>query len=288
NLLWMLYLAALVALFAISQHFHGRDVWRGGFVGHYGELYQSVGFFGHHLSYGGHVMLMSLLALSCVWHRFASLPLWLSLSLIFVVALVWTFSRSSQLGFLAGGCYLALFSPFGRRRWKFLGFVAVLAVAMLLPDVRERSLSLLDVTQEPTRLNLWRSSIDAFLARPLVGYGPGNFALILRDFRITGFYDSTSHAHSDYLMLALNGGLFTLCAFAFMMATIYRRLGVGLERDVVWLRAAKACWVAILVAGVFQFYQADDEVEFALFYILGHALALGAGLSTASEESPAA
>jgi O-antigen ligase len=288
NLHWMLASATLVALFAISQHFHGRDIWRGGTVNHYGDLYQSVGFFGHHLSYGGHVMVMALVALSCVLHRPARIGLWVALSLVFLLALAWSFSRSSQVGFLAGAAFLVLFSPLGKRRWKFLAFAATIALAMLLPDVRERSLSLFDVTQEPTRINLWRSSLDAFLERPFLGYGPGNFNLILRDFRVSGFYDSTAHAHNDYLMLLLNGGLLSLVAFAFLMIAIFRRLSPSGGRNAVWVLGARACWVAILVAGIFQFYQADDEVEFALFYVLGHALALSAGGATASEESPAA
>ena len=41
------------------------------------------------------------------------------------------------------------------------------------------------------------------------------------------------------------------CVCGFLMVAIYRALGGGHERDLGWSLGARACWVAILVAGFF-------------------------------------
>jgi hypothetical protein len=52
------------------------------------------------------------------------------------------------------------------------------------------------------------------------------------------------------------------------------------------LTATVACQAGISVAGLFQVYQTDDEVEMLLYFLLGAAFALAARRQSSPPDSP--
>ena len=56
--------SSLIAVYAIAQMFTGADLLRGRTLEPIGNLYIATGLFGHHLSYGGHVLITGTLALA--------------------------------------------------------------------------------------------------------------------------------------------------------------------------------------------------------------------------------
>lgn len=241
----------------------------------------ATAFHSHHLSYGGQVMLT--LAVAMVWLREVLLTrpgrLWLPLlaCLLLGLGLVVSFARSAQIGAFVAAILVVVTLP---GRWRRAGVGALLLVmvaAALVPAVRLRVIEGFTDEKEVTRPNLWRSSVAGIAARPLQGWGPGNFHVMLDAHEVPGYYESRSHSHNDYLMHAVNAGVPGLLAALWLLVATVRSLFQG------WRRGGPGSWVmlgalaaqlAIATAGIFQVYLTDDEPEMLLYFLLGCGLSL--------------
>ncbi len=282
--------STLAAVYAVVQHFVGREFWRDVPLHRVGEYYQANGFFGHHLAYGGSVLLAWCFAMA--WALQARRRALLGASvvcLILSLGLLWSYARSAQLGAVAAVIVLVLTRPRGKK-WM-IGGAVVLATAVLVlqPAARERFASALAPGAEETRRNLWQSSLQGIADRPVTGFGPGNFGHMMDEHGVEGFYDTKAHSHNDYLMHGVNAGLLGLGAALALILVVSGALWRA-PRDApgAWLQSgALAAQAGIAVAGLFQVYQTDDEVEVALYFLLGCALAtLPAQRSALAEEHP--
>jgi O-antigen ligase len=275
-----LMIGALAAVFAIVQHFLGADPIRGRSIYRPQFGHNAVsGFFSHHLSYAGQALIFLLMAAAWFLDRPGNLRrLWLlPVPAVLAVALMWTFARSAMIGALAGLLVLIVLQE-GRARWLGLGGVLAGTAAVLgVGPVRGHFLQLFDLDRHLTRVNLWHSSWDGLNGHPLLGFGTGNFESMLAGFQVPGHYENLGHAHNDLLMHGVNAGWpGLLAALALLGATCAlfwqaRGRAAG-ERWI--LTGALAVQVGITVAGFFQVYQTDDEVEMLLYFVLGCAVAL--------------
>jgi O-antigen ligase len=272
-------MGALVALYSIVQHYVGVEVWRQEALHPEGDRYQVVGLYAHHLSYGGSVMLLWVLALAYAlsgspspgWAR-RGVP-WAAVAVL-TLALLWSYARSAQIG---AGVALVLFAWALPRRRRWVAAAVAIAIAVLVafnPVVTMRFREALE-GGESTRVNLWKSSWAGIQARPWLGYGLGHFQDMMALHEVPGYYDTRAHAHSDYLMHAVNAGILGLAAalglIVATVANLWRRRRAAVAG---WLvGGALACQAAIAAAGLFQVYQTDDEVELTFYFVLGCALA---------------
>jgi len=289
-LLLMLASGVVAAGYGIFQHYTGLDLVRGTETHPYGDRFTALGFFGHHLSYGGQVMLLLIVAgalartrLVAGWRAVvpavaACTPLGLGL--------LWSYARSAQLGAFVAAVVLAWTLP---RRWRVGGLivlVAATALTLTLPSVRMRITETFTDEKEVTRPNLWRSSLAGIGDRPILGWGPGNFDVMLAAHEIPGaYYESRAHAHNDYLMHAVNAGVLGLAAAIALLVVTTRAALRAWRRGGGWVPlAAVAAQIGISAAGVFQVYQTDDEVEMVLYFLLGCALAVAGAAPTAPRQ----
>lgn len=281
----------VAAVYAAVEHFTGWDPVRGESV--FREQFGHVsvrGFFSHHLSYAGQSLIFLVMAAAWTLDRPSRRRTFLLAPMTALIGLtmVWTFSRSALLGALAGLPLLILAQPRRIMRGAAAAGAAAFALAMSLGQVREHALSIFDLSRHETRLNLWRSTLAALREHPVFGYGPGNFKLLMDQHRVPGLYESDGHAHHDLLMHGANAGVpAILLALALLAATIW--LFASAARRSPRLRwvmvGAIAVQAAITVAGLFQVYQTDDEVELLLYFVLGIAAAL-AGAVLRGDEAP--
>lgn len=278
----MVLVGAVVTLYAVYQHFAGRDLVRNEPILAEGDRYLAYGFFDHHLTYGGHVMLLlvmagALLLFQPTW-RSVLAGLLLACVGLLGLALLWSYARSAQLGALFAALFLVAQLPRARRRWALLGIALAIACSIAIPSVRQRASKTLIPGREATRVNLWRSSVDGIRERPLVGWGRGNFGEMMNRHRVEGFYDTEAHSHNDFLMQAVNAGVIGLALYVGLLvvtgrALWRRRNHVGAST---WLvLGGIAILVGLSAAGIFQVYQTDDEVEMVHYFLLGCGLALG-------------
>jgi putative inorganic carbon (HCO3(-)) transporter len=281
--LWLVIAAGTVAAaYAIFQHFTDTDPLGGRDIKHFNGAPVAFGFTNHHLSFGG--QLVVLMALVLCWLRATVLADWRRfwlpalVTLVMGLALVWSYARSAQLGVFAVALLLAVTLPAGRWRWAgFAGLAAVLVLAVATPSVRDRVSEGFTDEKEVTRPNLWRSSVAGIADRPLVGWGPGGFGDMLAAHEVPGYYESRAHSHNDFLMHAVNAGLLGLGAALWLILATVRCFWSG------WRRGGPGSWLLLggvavqtgmVVAGMFQVFQTDDEVEILLYLVLGCCLAL--------------
>jgi O-antigen ligase len=139
----------------------------------------------------------------------------------------------------------------------------------------------------PARLLVWKSSINMFKDRPLTGVGWECYrkaypAYMIKkegvhwvNFRKRVF----SHAHSNFLNIAAETGIFGLAAFLWVLisivissANIYRN-----TRDKMLKTTALSCLAVFLVffiSGVTEYNFGDSEVAMLFYFLLGITFAI--------------
>lgn len=198
--------------------------------------------------------------------------LWAATALL-LAALLASFSRGAWLGALAGALGLAL--ALERRVWRALLMMAVVAMIMLLLAAAgllpgalaarlasmAHSLTFFDaatahVTPENfavvERMAQMQAGWAMFLAAPLTGIGPGNYAVAYPEFAVGAWYSGRGHAHNYYLHLAAETGIIGLLAYLGLIGGLIRQTMIALRcttdpflRSVV----AGSCGIITAVAG---------------------------------------
>ena len=273
--------ASVVAILGYVQYATGTIPFNHDIPPTRGDRWEIEGYFDHHLTYGGHVAVLWMVALArAVFERGGGLRRRLALLVpvgMLGLALYWSYARSPQLGALAGIGVLALFLPPRRRLVAIVVVLAGVGIALADPTMRDRYTKIFDVSSEQTRVLLWSSSLDGIEERPWTGFGPGNFHEMMAVHEVPGEYNTRAHAHNDYIMHAVNGGV-PMLGFALVLAggiavVLWRRRRWP-SGAVDWVVAgALAAHVVLFVGGLVQVFQTDDEVEFTLYFVLAAALA---------------
>lgn len=123
-----------------------------------------------------------------------------------------------------------------RRMALALGLVAIVALVGVT-GVGESILQRL-VTGGPiaARFAMWESLMDAWLAKPMAGYGPGSFPWVLQ---LTDYFDSTSwtprHPDSVVFQLLPEAGLLGLAAVVVVCVTVAPGLVRGPSKAAMWV-----------------------------------------------------
>jgi O-antigen ligase len=159
--------------------------------------------------------------------------LYLGLSGLFVLAVIFTFSRGGFVGLLAVMICCCLRSP------KKLRSVAVIVVLALLASLyaREGYMKRIESAWEEgisagtgeDRMYMWRFGWKMFMDNPAIGVGQGNFEARFADYegdeRLYGVTRTWRAAHSLYLTLLPELGLVGGVIFFMMMRYLLKDLG---------------------------------------------------------------
>jgi len=194
---------------------------------------------------------------------------------------------------LARTYYVAALPALAVLFWK-KGKRAVLAVvaAVLLagvvvlltgpPGVRERLADAWNLRNPSVaeRIYLWISGLQMWRDRPLLGWGPGIYAKTAGPYKAPyarfihypthiGF-QTVSHAHNIYLMVAIQSGLLGLVLFLAFVVAAFKRISAQPNPGLKY--GAMAALTAILVGGFFEFNVGDAEVATLIFFVVGLAV----------------
>lgn len=273
--------STLVGLYAIWQHYSGMDLYRNELLEPRGSVFISLGFFSHHLTFGGYLMLVLLLA-SVLFlhakragvHRIIDVcaPVVLGLSLVF------SYARSAWLGVAMG---ILAFGVLKGGKFILLMMVGICVLALLIYVIeptsweRVKEISLSKDKPESTRIRLWQTSVRMIKESPVWGVGLGGWGVLFDDYKVEGVYAATCHPHNDYLNVGVNTGLLGLLAYlsiwvVFLYSTVRSVLkdaSSRLARSV--QMGGIAATVAFLFAGLLQCYYTDAEVNMLVMFILG-------------------
>ncbi|HDL63872.1 MAG TPA: tetratricopeptide repeat protein, partial [Proteobacteria bacterium] len=157
---------------------------------------------------------------------------WLSgvFFLVLSAGVILTGSRGGVTAFTASTGAILILYHLGRKGKKRPGkyillagiFGVILTAVLLLPGrgtlapITETTITELSVR---TRLSIWQSTFQAFLARPWTGWGWGSFPYIYPLFKAGGVWYKVPHAHNELLQLLSEGGLVGF--FAVVLCYVY-------------------------------------------------------------------
>jgi putative inorganic carbon (HCO3(-)) transporter len=269
----------LVSLYAIWQHWSGWDLYRQRPLRAAGNFFEATGLFGHHLTFGGYLMMVLLLS-GCLFlfgTRGRERLFYGSSSLVIFLALLFSYARSAWIGLLAGALGIAALR--GRRTLAaaLAGVAVIVALAaVLLAPVREQAgeafAQLFDPAVTSDRLQLWSAARQLIGDHLLLGAGAGQAAGLLPGYGCDLGY---GHLHNDLINTAANSGLLGLAAFLWIWITFLRltaRCRRSLQetpRAAAMAAAGFGIVIALLAAGQFQCYYTDAEDGMLLWFLMG-------------------
>ena len=281
---------SLISIYAIWQHFFGLDLYRHRLLQAKGNVFISTGLFGHHLTYGGYVMVILLFSLAFfLWGA----TKWRSLygvSILFSgLGLLFSYARSSWFGLVGGVLSMALIK--GKKvliptlaGMVFLGGLIILTQ----PTIRERITDAVDISNPSsgTRIRLWQTSWRMVKDRPLLGVGLGNFKRFFNQYKVTGHYDSISHSHNDLLNVGVNAGLLGVLGFLWIWWAFWRSSLKGYRQTShpIFLGGFSSA-VAFFLASLLQCYYTDAEDGMLLWFVFGLVMAFY-GIQRGKAEQP--
>jgi O-antigen ligase len=272
---------SLVGIYAIWQHYFGMDLYRNRLLEPRGEVFLSLGLFGHHLTFGGYYMLVFLLA-SVIFLNAKRAGVFRILDflapIVLGLSLVFSYARSAWLGGVVG---ILTFGFLKGGKFVFFLILGVFFLCLLIYVIeptswdRIKEVDLSKDKPESTRIRLWQTSVNMIKDKPIWGIGLGNFGKLFDRYKVEGVYDTICHPHNDFLNVAVNSGLLGLLAYlsiwaVFLYSTIKARFknkenGLG---NFVQMGGIVAI-VAFLFASLFQCYYTDAEVNMLIMFILG-------------------
>jgi len=208
--------SSLAMVYALWQTVGGMELYRGLALDPMGwGFYRAVGFYGFYLTFAALAMIVFFLSAGfLVELRERKRWLFGGMAVLSFLAVVGTFARSIWLSF-AAAIPLSAFT-----RGRKAGIVVTSALLILMaagilavPALRFRAESIIDLSQNQTRLNLWKTAIRISADHPLTGVGEDNWDYVFDRYRVEGYYDSTVHPHNDYLAVLVSSGFPGLLAF---------------------------------------------------------------------------
>jgi O-antigen ligase len=264
--------------YGILQHFTGAD-WYRALLGVKTRAlprvagakgFAVVGFFRNYLTFA-HAMIFPL-AWAGAFAVAGSVTAAVAAVLI-AFAVIFSTARGVWLAAVAGGALLAGLS--GRRGVVLLSGAAVVAAIAVTwsAGLREQAAPIFTLGGENTaRLEIWRANLDIIHDHPLLGLGYGHY----RGAPAAPYYDRhpeadrRSHAHSNVLQVAAEGGLLGLAALCLVFAVILRRgFGAiaGARSPGEWATVVGGCtgMVTFLLAGLTQYNFGDAEVAIGMW-----------------------
>lgn len=284
--------AALAGGYAVFQSFSGTDFFRETPLSPMGSFYRANGGYNFYLTLAGNELMAFSMAFAFLLYKGngqKSDLLYLATGLLILAGILATFARSAWIAlvFMAGLATLVV----NRRLflWGGLGMAIIVAgIAVAVPEIQERILSIFDVSQNETRLNLWKTSLAMVADNPFFGVGPGLFSEMFPLYKAPGFYDTSTHAHNDHINVAANSGLLGFLAWAALWIAwfyyafqAFRRPGVNTGDRRILLGVILAV-AGILVAGFFQCYYTDLENNILWWFLV----ILGAQIMVQAQRHP--
>ncbi|MCX5784329.1 MAG: O-antigen ligase family protein [Elusimicrobia bacterium] len=192
------------------------------------------------------------------------------LSAVFISGIIAANSRGALMASIVAAAAWLITS----KKWRVLLYLAA-ALSLTAALFPEEWLSFLFKAEDPrayARVWIWGSALEAALARPFFGFGPGLFERAFELFKfpyfngISYYGHSTIHAHSEVLNLAAEAGL--PAAVLFLGAVFY---SVKEKSRDAFAAAMKFCALALLVQGTFDIVLYSGAVSLLFFGSLGFA-----------------
>jgi O-antigen ligase len=277
--------AALMGLFEITTGFNWHDQRFSAGASFGGE--PPMGFFSHHVTYGGVMGLAGLFLAGIALYAHQGERrrwIWLGGAMAAFIGLLVSLAR----GYFLGAAF-ASFILLWRKGLTWL-LATVFTVTLFCGGIlvfgpaaiRQRIVSSFDLTNPVVaeRYYLWLAAIHTWEDHPIMGWGPGTYTRVAEPYKdpyrskihyptFTGFM-TTCHAHNHYLMLLIQSGVIGLLLFFLFIFSAIK--GVLKNPDLGMRIGTLAALSAFLVGGFFDFNGGDALIATLIFFLLGLAM----------------
>jgi O-antigen ligase len=287
-------LSAIVAAYAIFQHFTGIDlryewglraqsaVTPAPFTG--SNVYQSVGLMSHHLTYGylfSMIFCFPLAALMLNRRRSSLLRIFLLLTVTVIgLSLLWTYGRGVWIATLCAILFMAAYVS----RKALFGILVIGAIAFGIlyssnTGFRERldSIWATHYTSNTDRQDLWRANWEMLADHPWIGIGWNqNEGRVQEYYTRLGITNSFSgHAHNNYMQILATTGVlgflfYNLFIIGFLLMT--HRLWSDVPKSHYWHKVfvlgALGSQISLQAGGLTQWNFGDAEVNHFFIFVL--------------------
>jgi len=286
----LMVVSSLVAIYAIFEHFTGIDLIRGDNRAVTpapvadAHVFQSAGFFGHHLSYGysfGQIICFPFAALLLSRKKTRLQRLGFAVScLIIGMSLFWTYGRGVWIAVAFAFFVMSLYVSKKTVIYFLLTFGLVGGIFYSVnPGFQERLSSIWadGFHSNEDRRVLWKANLEMFNDYPWIGIGyQQNEPRTQEYYKKLGItHEFGGHAHNNYIqMLATTGILGFFCYMLFILSFLLmtQRLWSDIPETHFWHRVivlgALGSQVAFHVGGLTQWDFGDAVVRHLYVFIL--------------------
>ncbi len=237
----------------------------------------------HYMTSGGILMIVSLIALA---FAFVGAPLRirvaaLACGMLMLFPLLFTFTRSSWLGFLCG---FVMMGALQGRKWILGVLILAFAFFVFAPlSVKKRALSVFDPhhANNVERTYMWNAGLEMMRDYPLTGVGDMDLGELYAKYKPPEAKEQHGHLHSNFIMFGVTLGIPGLIVFLALFINIFiRELKMYFSiPDKEWLLkgvalGSLAVFVGFQVNGLFEWNFGDAEIAMLLWLTVGLALAV--------------
>ncbi len=302
----ILVVSTLIAIYACIQSFTGLDLLRSPDLQKqylpYGKLWNAVGAFSHHLTYGGVTLILFSLFTPPVFDKTLSRQDRLLFAIGAICnsfALLFTLGRSIWMGAIAAIAIMVLV----KSRIKYLILVACLAIVsyaiytQVNPVIKNRffekntighRISSINMQANKDRLMMWQTALNIIKDHPVLGLGPGNskekqkyYNELAKQKNHKFLHSAEVGVHNIYLQNWVDFGLVGILGYLFWWLILLFEILLAIKTvspapkgiDSI-LTGLLAGFIGIMIAGIFENNFRDGEVQTAIFTAMGIALAL--------------
>jgi hypothetical protein len=223
----------------------------------------------HVMTFSGLLLPLSLMFLLLWWHR--RKPLFLFVSLVSMLTLLLTFTRSVWLGWAAAVFTLLMLT---RTQLRYYAVPALILFITFLPlPIFGRLISTFDMRQSSNfdRIRMLQAGAEMIKDHPLLGVGPANVKEV---YALYKKHDAPRprppHLHNNVVQLWAERGILGLAAYVLLLALFLRQCAMAWRSNRMWAEIGVAVAVSLTVAGLFEFNFGDTEV----FYLTLNLFAL--------------
>lgn len=249
-------------------------------------LHRISGFMGHWMTFSGLLMLVLVLLVAyalCAGRR--SYKWAVPIAIFIILALILSQTRMACMGAIAGISVLILI----RRPRAFAGFIILILILYFVSpsSIKQRFQSGFDPNDPNTRnrIELFHTSVRLIQDNPWLGVGPKNVSHEALKYRGHNEFPDWMymHMHNNFLQIAAEIGIPGLLLWLWLMIRlawdslrIYRYANSnsftaeeGLRKEALTASsAALGAWVALIVAGMFEYNFGDSEVLMLFLFIM--------------------
>jgi len=274
----------IITLILVTSILAGYGIFK--YLAGVGGLAGRLRLFHHWMTSGGILMMIALLNVAFLFTQTPrKYKIAATISLIpILLSLIFTFTRSSWLGFLGGLVLIAWFRA--RKLLVILLVIGLIAIFLAPAGIQDRIKSIVDPTHPNNveRLNMWQSGWQMLLDRPLTGYGDIDLGkLYQQQYKLPTAKENVGHLHNNLVHLGATLGVPGILVFLALMIMIFIQeykiySSIG-NQD--WLRQALvlgclAVLIGFNINGLFEWNFGDAETVMIFWLTVGFSFALPA------------